>query len=156
MGLESTIVGFPEGRATVYRKGGLAVEQIAEVLGYEPAVRTNSSSRPAAPGMLSRHYSPGLRMELFDRLPVGFTFPPGSAWVRFGGAGIVPVWAAEQSVSIYDLSPRGDLTEAAQQLFALLRLLGDRQYAYVAVERLPETGLGRAINDRLTRAAATD
>ena len=156
VGLESTIVGFPDGEPTVYRKGGLAVETITDLLGYAPAVRTHGSSRPAAPGMLSRHYSPGVRLELFDRLPADFRFPPRSAWLRFGGGGVVPAAVAAQGVAVYDLSPRGDLAQAAQQLFGLLRLLAEREYAYVAVERLPETGLGRAINDRLTRAAATD
>lgn len=154
VGLESTIVGFPDGRPTVLRKGGLPVEQIEEILDEHVGIMIASSSRPAAPGMLSRHYSPGRPMKLFDAVPKNYSFPAKSAWIRFGGGGRTPAWAAEKGVTVFDLSPTGDLKEAARRLFTVLRLIAAGGYDFVAAERLPESGLGRAINDRLRRAAA--
>jgi L-threonylcarbamoyladenylate synthase len=154
VGLESTIVGFPDGVPTVLRKGGLPLEEIEAILGHPLAVRTHGNSRPEAPGMLSRHYSPGNRLELFEAFTATTPRPPNSAWIRFGKG--PSERREEDGLYVYDLSSTGDLAEAAQQLFGFLRLMADRKYAYVAVEMLPETGLGRAINDRLRRAAATD
>ncbi len=154
VGLESTIVSFPDGVATILRKGGLPLEEIEGILGYSLAVRTHGSSRPEAPGMLSRHYSPGNQLELFDAFDDNTPRPVNSARIRFGKG---PRQRREaDGLNVYDLSPTGDLVEAAQHLFGLLRLMAEHKYTYVAVELLPETGLGRAINDRLRRAAATE
>lgn len=154
VGLESTIIGFPEGAPTILRKGGLPQEDIEALLGYPLAVRTHGSSRPEAPGMLSRHYSPGNRLELYDAFDENTPRSADYAWIRFGKG---PLQRREaDNLYVYDLSPAGDLAEAAQHLFGLLRLMAERKHPYVAVELLPETGLGRAINDRLRRAAATD
>lgn len=153
VGLESTIVSFTDGRATVLRKGGLPVEDLAGFLGYAPTVRTHSDSRPEAPGMLSRHYSPGNRLEIFPQLTAATPAPPRSAWITFGPWNTDGRIAVPPTVTLFSLSPDGDLAEAAQQLFGLLRLMAERAYDYVAVQALPERGLGRAINDRLRRAA---
>ena len=149
VGVESTIVAFDGGQVTVLRKGGTPVEQLEALLGQRVAVRTQSSSRPQAPGMLTQHYSPGLRLQL----------------VAHGGAGPQVKASAERAVvgfgpdvqegpHTYNLSPTGDLVEAAQRLFGVLRVLADRQYSEAVVSLVPERGLGRAINDRLRRAAA--
>jgi L-threonylcarbamoyladenylate synthase len=155
VGLESTIVGFPDGKTTVLRKGGLPIEDIEEALAHAVAVRTHGSSKPMAPGMLSRHYSPGNRIELFRKLNTDTPVPTNSAWITFGGGGPVFSHHESRSLAVYNLSPNGNLAEAAQQLFRVLRLIAERKYEYVAVQLLPEKGLGRAINDRLRRAAAT-
>lgn len=156
VGLESTIVGFAGGEPTVLRKGGLAIEDIEAVLGRSVAVRTHSSSSPEAPGMLSRHYSPGNRIELFEELDDQTPVSTNTAWITFGRGGPSFFQREPGSIEVYDLSPKGNLAEAAQQLFRVLRLMAERKYDYVAVELLPEQGLGRAINDRLRRAAATE
>lgn len=156
VGLESTIVGFSGGKATVLRKGGLSIEDIEAVLGHAVAMRTHSSSQPEAPGMLSRHYSPGNRIELFEDLNGDVPMPTNSAWITFSGGGPAFFHREPSSPAVYNLSPDGDLAEAAQQLFRVLRLMAERKYGYVAVQLLPEEGLGRAINDRLRRAAATE
>jgi L-threonylcarbamoyladenylate synthase len=142
IGLESTIVGFPDGRPTVYRKGGTSVERIEEILAYRVEVRTDSSSRPAAPGMLSSHYSPGVPLRIVDRVVRAGTAE--RAAVIFGRPG---------GGHTYSLSERGDLEEAARRLFTILRQLAAGGYGAADVERVPERGLGRAINDRLRRAA---
>lgn len=153
VGLESTIVGFPHGIPTILRKGGLPLENLEAELGYPLDVRTHSNSNPEAPGMLSRHYSPGNRLELFEVINENTPRPDNSAWIRFGKG--TRQRREADGLNVYDLSPTGNLVEAAQHLFGLLRLMAKHKYAYVAVELLPETGLGRAINDRLRRAAAT-
>lgn len=156
IGLESTIVGFPGGEATIYRKGGLAVEDIERVLGRPVVVREHGNSRPEAPGMLSRHYSPGVPMELFDRIENATALPKYSAMVLFGRGGKEFGRLEDHDMDVYDLSPSANLSEAASNLFRVLRELNKKAYRCVAIETVPESGLGRAINDRLRRAAATE
>ena len=144
VGLESTIVTFgPDGLITVLRKGGTPVEALEEHLGNRVAVRTHGSSRPEAPGMLSRHYSPGLPLTLVDRALQEGT--PQCAVVRFG--------TPARNEFEMTWSAAGDLEEAAHRLFTILRVLAAGDYRSATVERVPERGLGRAINDRLRRAA---
>ncbi len=145
VGLESTIVAVPGGTPTVLRKGGTAVETIEAILGQAVEVRTRGSSRPEAPGMLSSHYSPGIPIQLVERLQGAGT--QVRAIVRFGGG------PAERGPHDYDLSPGGDLAEAARNLFTVLRKLAAGGYTSAAVMLLPDRDLGRAINDRLRRAA---
>ena len=156
VGLESTIVGFEEGRAVVYRKGGLPVEALERALGAPVGLREHSSSTPAAPGMLSKHYSPGVPIFLCpDRLDTTVA-QRGAAAVVFGRGGAKQRYDSERGVTVYDLSPEGNLTEAANGLFSLLRLLRKARHTEALIELVPERGLGRAINDRLRRAAATE
>lgn len=139
VGLESTIVGFtPE--PTLLRPGGLPAEAIESCLGRDLA-RTADLARPVAPGMLESHYAPaaGLRVDAIDRRP-------GEVRIGFGPDGTAEL----------NLSPAGDLVEAAANLFHMLRQ-ADRLAGpggRIAVAPVPERGLGRAINDRLRRAAA--
>ena len=154
VGLESTIVGFPEGKPTVLRKGGLAVEALEEILGFSLAVKTHSSSRPDAPGMLSKHYSPGVEMILLGKKSAVYTpISHKDALITFG-----KYWRPPNTpkYDIYNLSPSGDLAEAATKLFAVLREISRKSYTKVYVNDVPDVGLGRAINDRLRRAAATE
>ena len=136
VGVESTIVGLV-GRAELLRPGGVAVEDLEAVLG--PLAVAGDAVRPTAPGQLASHYAPGsaVRLNADTVLPgeIGIGFGPG-----FTGL---------------NLSVSGDLVEAAAQLFHLLRE-ADRLAAGrgIAVFPVPEVGLGRAINDRLRRAAA--
>jgi len=149
VGLESTIVGFDGDRPRIFRLGGLSQEAIETVVG-PVSVQTHSSSSPAAPGMLSSHYAPRRPLLL---LPPG-QYPPANAPLGQAGAlvfrepiGSIPI--TQQRV----LSATGDLTEAARNLFAHLRWLDTLDLAVIYAETVPDTGLGRAINDRLRRAA---
>ena len=134
VGLESTIVGLT-GAPSLLRPGGLAAEEIEAVLGAPLAAHSGGIS---APGQLASHYAPGasLRLNAAERRP-------GEKFLGFG-----PLRDAD-----LNLSPSGDLVEAAANLFAMLHLIDDGQTP-IAVAPVPETGLGRAINDRLRRAAA--
>ena len=137
IGLESTIVGMADGRVVVLREGGLAREEIEEALGTELGERT--SDEISAPGQLTSHYAPRHPVRLNASLPTD-----DEIYLGFGG---LPAGA-----SGLDLSPRGDLVEAAANLFAYLHQL-DRAGRAIAIAPIPEIGLGVAINDRIRRAA---
>ncbi|GAA0295805.1 L-threonylcarbamoyladenylate synthase [Rhodovulum strictum] len=140
VGVESTILGF-DPAPVLLRPGGLPVEAIEECLGARLTVR-KAGDAISAPGQLSSHYAPGAAVMLEAQTP-----PEGALWLGFGpgcdGAAL-------------NLSPAGDLVEAAANLFHALRDLDARAAPGqpIAVAPIPDHGLGRAINDRLRRAAA--
>ncbi len=137
IGLESTVVGFQHDRPVLLRPGGIALEQMAAVVGA--FATAEETALPSAPGQLASHYAPNKTLRLnaleIDQGEVLLGFGPG-------GAGA------------HNLSPHGDLIEAAANLFAMLRVLDAAPGRAIAVAPIPEMGLGRAINDRLRRAAA--
>ncbi|NBE06995.1 L-threonylcarbamoyladenylate synthase [Paragemmobacter ruber] len=141
VGVESTILGL-EGAPSLLRPGGVPAEALEAVLDCAP-VAGGSAARPNAPGQLASHYAPGAMVRLEVTVP-----EPGEIWVGFG-----PCPGAALS-----LSETGDLVEAAARLFHVLReadaLAGAGASGRIAFAPVPETGLGRAINDRLRRAAA--
>jgi L-threonylcarbamoyladenylate synthase len=131
------------------RPGGVPRGEIERVLGralLQPPDQSNSdSSQPLAPGMLASHYAPRTKVRLnADRLEAG------EALLAFGPHAIPGIEAAS---AVMNLSPRGDLTEAAANLFSYLRVLDARGLRAIAVMPVPHHGLGEAINDRLRRAA---
>jgi L-threonylcarbamoyladenylate synthase len=150
VGLESTIVGFPEGGApTIFRKGGIPVEAIERCIG-RVAIRPFSSSNPVAPGMLQVHYAPRAPMVLGEL---------GELIARYGRqrAGLISFrkkWSGLPANLQVILSEKGDFAEAAKNLFAGMRYLDTMDLDVILAELLPEIDLGRAINDRLRRAAA--
>jgi len=139
VGVESTIVACV-GRPTLLRPGGLAREQIERLLGTKLFDAPQSDS-PQAPGMLASHYAPKAHLRLNADAA-----EPGEALLAFG--------AAPGSPATLNLSPRGDLLEAAANLFSHLRTLDRSGAKVIAVMPIPRHGLGEAINDRLQRAAA--
>ena len=142
-GLESTVLDARGDRVVRLRPGATTAEAIEAVLG-EPIERAFcSGDRPLSPGQLETHYAPTARIRL------GATdMRPGEALLAFGPG---PPGARGPSIN---LSPTGDLIEAAANLFAALRKLDATGVSTIAVMPIPETGLGEAINDRLRRAAA--
>ena len=140
IGLESTVIDLSTDRPTLLRPGGIPLEALEDVTG-PMVIADNDDTAPKSPGMLSRHYAPTTPV----RLNADNT-TKGEALLAFGP---VAVGAA------LNLSPSGDLTEAAANLFAMLRHLDAEGHAGIAVHAIPEHGLGRAINDRLRRAAVT-
>ncbi|MDW7692327.1 L-threonylcarbamoyladenylate synthase [Flammeovirgaceae bacterium SG7u.111] len=150
VGLESTIISFAGEQPTVLRKGGLAIEELESLMGAKLAIREHSSSRPDAPGMLHKHYSPKVPFELGDiesllKEHKGKNIATLSLSKTFKGI---------SSTLQFVLSEKEDLSEAARNLFAYLRTLDQLQPDIILAELVPEEGLGRAINDRLRRAAA--
>ena len=149
VGLESTIIGFEEGVPIIYRKGGAPVEQIESIIG-PVEIRPHSSSNPQAPGMLKSHYAPSAGLELGDiNELIKQHNGKKIGLIQFKNYhNAVP--ASQQVI----LSTVGSLHEAAQRLFAGMRQLDQMQLDIILAELVPEEGLGRAINDRLRRAAA--
>jgi L-threonylcarbamoyladenylate synthase len=141
VGVESTVVACEEGTATILRPGGVTAEELSAVAA-RVEIATGSSDAPASPGMLESHYAPDATLRL-DATSVA----AGEALLSFGDRSLTG--AAEE----LNLSPRGDLREAAANLFAFLRDL-DGRHDRIAVVPIPDEGLGLAINDRLKRAAA--
>jgi L-threonylcarbamoyladenylate synthase len=139
VGLESTIV-LPDPDPVLLRPGGLPVEMLEAALGTPLGAAGGSSDKPTAPGQLASHYAPEARVRLNASVAEA-----NEVLVGFG-----PVQGR------LTLSPTGDLVEAAAQLYQTLRdadrLVGPG--GRIAFAPVPETGLGRAINDRLRRAAA--
>lgn len=143
VGVESTVLDLT-GAPTLLRPGGTTVEAIEAVIG--PLARPESAVAVRGPGMLASHYAPGLPVRLNAA-----EVCPDEALLAFGG----PLPGAG---AMFQLSPTGDLTEAAVNLFTGLRTLDEegrrRGLRVIAAMRVPDHGLGRAINDRLERAAA--
>ena len=144
VGVESTIIGFDAGGAPVLlRPGGIPREEVEKVLGQPlRAAKAGAEGTPSAPGQLSSHYAPRARLRLNAAAP-----RKGEMYLAFGPD-------APKGVPGLNLSPTGDLREAAANLFAYLRILDETGVDSIAVAPVPEHGLGEAINDRLRRAAA--
>lgn len=149
VGIESTIVDMSSDEIKVLRLGGMALEQLEYVLG--PLPTQLSSSNPNAPGMLSSHYNPGITIRLFDDrtalLEALIRDDSNTIGILYWGESI------DHGGSSFNLSTRCSDTEAAGALFKGLRYLGACAVTEVYAHLLPEYGLGRAINDRLQRAA---
>jgi L-threonylcarbamoyladenylate synthase len=146
VGVESTIVAATQGGLALLRAGGVPRAEIEAVAGMKlESVDLADPQAPTAPGQLASHYAPGaaVRLDAEEVLP-------GEALIAFGPA--LPQ-NGERAVATVNLSPRGDLIEAAARLFSALREL-DGKAATIAVAPIPATGLGEAIVDRLRRAAA--
>ena len=137
VGLESTIVGLADGAPRLLRPGGVPLEALEACLGA-PIPPAESTAPVTAPGQLASHYAPGAPMRL-GAVNAG----AGEVLLGFGDV-----------QGTHSLSPSGDLVEAAANLYGLLRAIDAMDPKGIAVAPIPETGLGRAINDRLRRAAA--
>jgi L-threonylcarbamoyladenylate synthase len=152
VGVESTVLFVAGETPILLRPGGVTREEIERVVGPIEVRSGPVDERDAlpSPGMSSRHYAPRTRLVLVDNLSEG---PRGA---RVGALTLRGVTDGAAYGLVEVLSLAGDLREAASKLFAALRRLDAAQLDCIAVERVPETGLGAAINDRLRRAAARD
>jgi L-threonylcarbamoyladenylate synthase len=140
VGIESTVLDLSGGSPALLRPGGVTVERLMEFLG---PIAGPAGVLPKAPGMLASHYAPLLPLRLQAAAAC-----PGEALLALGPD------AAPGFAETLWLSRSGDLAEAAANLFAMLRRLDRPPFTGIAVMPIPEHGLGRAINDRLRRAAA--
>lgn len=155
VGVESTIVAVLDGRVVLLRPGGVSRAAIEAMIGrpLDAAEATTTEidagaagAAPIAPGLLTSHYAPNARVRLDAR-----QIEPGEALLSFAGARPP---GSDDAAAIVDLSPSGDLAEAASRLFGALRDLDATGVATIAVVSIPDEGLGEAIVDRLRRAAA--
>lgn len=149
VGVESTIIGWENGIATVMRVGGLSIEAIEKVIG-PVHIQSVSSSNPAAPGMLKSHYAPSIPMREGNITKLLSEYASKKIAVLSFQTAYTSVYKN------YILSVNGDTTEAAQNLFAAMRELDTCGAEIILTEFVPTIGLGRAINDRLKRACAEE
>lgn len=148
VGIESTIVGFENDEVIVYRKGGLAIEEIEKVVG-KVRVISHSSSNPKAPGMLKSHYSPRNEMYILNN----YNLKNETSKERIGYLAFQKYNADLPQRNQLILSESRIYREAAKNLFAYMRQLDAMDIDKIYVELLPEQDLGIAINDRLRRAS---
>jgi L-threonylcarbamoyladenylate synthase len=139
VGVESSVVGFLDDGPKLLRPGGLPRAEIEKTIGRSLAVESHAA-RPHAPGQLLSHYAPRAELRLNAEAP-----RDGESYLGFG-----PL----HDHGPHNLSRRGDLVEAAAELFGLLHEIDATGVARIAVAPVPHHGLGEAINDRLLRAAA--
>ncbi len=160
VGVESTIVRLAEGRLEILRHGGVTKEQLAHVYSGEIVSVTTSACEETgegavAPGMLTSHYAPQTRLEIVQPDQIATIVQQTQG--RFGILSAsalpnelpVPKWC-----HLEVLSEAGDLVEMASHFFAALRRLDESSLEVIYATSFPDVGLGRALNDRLTRAAA--
>jgi L-threonylcarbamoyladenylate synthase len=148
VGVESTIIGCFD-QPMLLRPGGVPRAEIERVLGrtlgQAPHGSDSAASQPMAPGMLASHYAPRTRVRLNAE-----SVEAGEALLAFGPDALPGIDAA---CAVMNLSERGDLDEAAANLFGYLRTLDAKSARAIAVMAVPHQGLGEAINDRLRRAS---
>ncbi len=143
VGLESTILKVEDGKVRLLRPGGVTAAEIEAATGMRPE---RGAKGIEAPGMMLSHYAPtaGMRLAVNE-------VRAGEALLAFGPQ---RVKGADRAATTLNLSPSGDLREAATNLFSFMQELDRSGAATIAVEPIPAEGLGEAINDRLARAAA--
>jgi L-threonylcarbamoyladenylate synthase len=151
IGVESTIVSFVGKKPQLLRPGGVPLEEIESIIG-QVEIHPRAEDKPSAPGMLPRHYAPRTPI-LLDWENKNFDFN------RNKKIGLLvfqePKWSFKFH-HIEILSGKGDLREAAANLFAAIRRLDELNLDVILAETIPEVGLGRAIMDRLHRASAKE
>jgi len=140
VGIESTVLDLTGATPVLLRPGGVTAEELTDAIG--PLAAPAAGDAPKSPGLLASHYAPDVPLRL-DAQDVR----AGEALLAFGACSIAGAAVVE------NLSPAGNLEEAAANLFAMLRALDRPGLTGIAVMPIPERGLGRAINDRLRRAA---
>jgi L-threonylcarbamoyladenylate synthase len=147
-GLESTIIGFENNTPILYRHGSISVEEIEKITG-KLSIVTNNDTSPNSPGMLSRHYAPKTNTYLTNDV---------SAFLNNCKENKIGLLAFKNSIQndniIHQeiLSKSGDYNEAARNLYAAMHRLDQSNLDVIIVERLPDEGLGKTINDKLERA----
>jgi L-threonylcarbamoyladenylate synthase len=147
-GIESTIIGFENGDPVIYRLGSTSLEAIETVVG-QVEIKNKKDIAPEAPGMLERHYAPKTTTILVDDVAAHLDFYPNKA---------IGVLVFNSEINHNDLkaqivlSKAGDMAEAASKLYDALHKLDKQNLDVIIAEKFPDYGLGKSINDRLTRA----
>jgi L-threonylcarbamoyladenylate synthase len=139
VGIESTIISLTN-KPTILRLGGLDISKIEKTLGFKINIKINPKKK-IAPGQSQLHYSPGIPVKMNVVRP------------EKDSAFILIKKRKTQSNNYYYLSTKNNLDEAAKNLYSCMRKIKDKGYKSISVEKIPNRGLGKAINDRLFRAA---
>lgn len=149
-GIESTIIGFDGSQPILYRHGSIALDDIEKIVG-KIIQATSNESKPDAPGMLSRHYAPSTECYLTDKAE---KLIPSFKGKKIGLLVFTKKQLVYSNCTQEVLSPEGDLAEAAKNLYAALHRLDNSMLDVIIMEKVPNEGLGKSINDRLQRAVA--
>ncbi len=152
VGIESTILSFCDGPPVLLRPGGVPVEDIEALIGSVAKTPLASQEAVSAPGMLPRHYAPRTRFHVVSWPDSAFAH----AGERTGLLTLKHTSYAGEFAAVEVLSENGDLREAAANLFGAMRRLDELGLELIVAETVPNVGLGRAINDRLFRAAGIE
>lgn len=151
VGLESTIIGIEEGQVIIYRLGGTEISAIEEIVG-KVLILPQSSSNPKSPGMLKSHYAPRKPFILGEIEALAKKY--NASGTKFAVLSFDRDYSDLKPHASFILSKTGDFAEAAKNLFSAMRLLDQSDVSVILAEELPEEHFGKAINDRLRRAAA--
>ena len=146
-GIESTIIGFENGEVIVYRLGAVSLEEIEKVVG-KIAFFDTQKSKVVTPGMSKKHYAPKTKTVVTQNIK---DFVSQHSAFKIG---LIKFQQSSQT-EVYKeviLSPSGNLKEAAKNIYRTLHALDQLDLDYIVIEPLPNEGLGRSINDRLSRA----
>ncbi len=147
-GIESTIIGFENEQPIIYRLGSTSIEAIEAIVG-KIKVKNKKEENPDAPGMLARHYAPKTKTILMDNVADSLKhFPNKTIGLLVFHSEISDNRIKSQIV----LSKRRDMAEAASKLYEALHQLDKLDLDLIIAEKFPDFGLGKSINDRLTRA----
>lgn len=153
VGLESTIISLLEPKPRILRQGGITAEAIEAVIGTVVLPEAGFSDNPVAPGMLARHYATNHPLVLGDAVSLIARAHQQDPIPRIATISFNRNFSAIPSAYQFQLSPSSDLAEAARRLFAAMRLADEMDIDLIIADKFPDHGLGRAINDRLTRAS---
>jgi L-threonylcarbamoyladenylate synthase len=149
-GLESTIIGFDGEDVVLYRHGALPIEQIETFIGKPLIDKAQTKEQSISPGTSKKHYSPNTAISICSLPKRDFE----QHFTRVGYLVLNKTFDVEPPHMIYELSPTGSLAEAAAKLYAALHELDHMNLDLIVAQRFPDVGIGKAINDRLARAAA--
>jgi L-threonylcarbamoyladenylate synthase len=157
VGLESSVLDMTGPVPRLLRPGGMPLERIQELVG-EVLLSLSPDGVLASPGQLPSHYAPDARLFLMERKKLHSALseipnPEKTALILFNAESRDEMSGIESFAKVIILSDKGDLREAASRLFALLNELDTQGLESIYAERVPDQGLGRAINDRLSRAS---
>ena len=139
IGLESTIIDLTK-KPTILRPGSISAEKIKKIIKYKIKVKKNFN-KINAPGQLKLHYSPGIPLKMNRKYPL-----KNEAFITFGKK-------FKKNKNYFNLSKNGNLKEAANNLYKTMRKIKKRNFKSISVTKIPDTGIGYAINDRLKKAS---
>ena len=138
VGVESTIIDVSEKQIVLLRAGGIVLETLEEFLGEKILISDGTPNKPSSPGQMLRHYAPEYETRINVEHPA-----PDEFYIGFG----------DMDCDL-NLSPAGNLQEATANLFQMMHLAEEQTQKHkIAIAPIPNTGLGRAINDRIKRAS---
>lgn len=149
LGIESTIIGFEGELPVIYRLGSLSLEEIEYQLG-NVEIKNNDNNSPIAPGMMHKHYAPTTPLLLTDNIHEAVKSNPAK---RIGLLMSQTVYSDREKSTIIVINNKSNRKLAAKNLYSDLHQLDNLNLDLIIAERWEESGLGKAINDRLTRAS---